>query len=141
MHSGVLLPLWCSFFHIFESFATSPLDQVINHGYLAVDFFFMLSGFVIAYAYDDRWDILSVKNFCKRRLIRLQPIGGDRCADRGIVVLHTRLPGVGRVAGVDRGTTGGDVAQYANDTSYAFGRNTRYWRDVPTQWAYVVVVL
>ena len=62
------------FFHIFESFATSPLDQVINHGYLAVDFFFMLSGFVIAYTYDDRWDILSVKNFCKRRLIRLQPM-------------------------------------------------------------------
>ncbi|AMD85699.1 Peptidoglycan/LPS O-acetylase OafA/YrhL, contains acyltransferase and SGNH-hydrolase domains [Capnocytophaga haemolytica] len=62
------------FFHIFESFATSPLDQVINHGYLAVDFFFMLSGFVIAYAYDDRWDRLSVKDFCKRRLIRLQPM-------------------------------------------------------------------
>lgn len=30
-------------------------DQIINHGYLAVDFFFMLSGFVIGYAYDDRW--------------------------------------------------------------------------------------
>lgn len=26
-----------------------------NHGYLAVDFFFILSGFVIGYAYDDRW--------------------------------------------------------------------------------------
>jgi hypothetical protein len=27
-------------FHIFEAHATSHLDQVINHGYLAVDFFF-----------------------------------------------------------------------------------------------------
>ena len=31
------------------------VDQRINHGYLAVDFFFILSGFVIGYAYDDRW--------------------------------------------------------------------------------------
>ena len=31
-------------FHIFEAFATSHLDQRINHGYLAVDFFFILSG-------------------------------------------------------------------------------------------------
>lgn len=38
-------------FHIFEAHATSHLDQVINHGYLAVDFFFLLSGFVIGYAY------------------------------------------------------------------------------------------
>lgn len=41
-------------FHIFEAHATSHLDQFINHGYLAVDFFFLLSGFVIGYAYDDR---------------------------------------------------------------------------------------
>ena len=42
-------------FDICEAHATSPLDQIINHGYLAVDFFFLLSGFVIGYAYDDRW--------------------------------------------------------------------------------------
>ena len=27
----------------------------MHHAYLAVDFFFGLSGFVVAYAYDDRW--------------------------------------------------------------------------------------
>lgn len=61
-------------FHIMEASATSHFDQIINHGYLAVDFFFMLSGFVIGYAYDDRWNIISVKDFFKRRLIRLQPM-------------------------------------------------------------------
>lgn len=61
-------------FHIFEAHATSYLDQIINHGYLAVDFFFLLSGFVIGYAYDDRWDKMSIGNFFKRRLIRLQPM-------------------------------------------------------------------
>ena len=45
-----------------------------NHGYLAVDFFFLLSGFVIGYAYDDRWSKMSIGDFFKRRLIRLQPM-------------------------------------------------------------------
>src|SRR5579875_3300219 len=61
-------------FHIFEAHSTSSLEQIINHGYLAVDFFFLLSGFVIGYAYDDRWHKLSIGGFFKRRLIRLQPM-------------------------------------------------------------------
>ncbi len=61
-------------FHIFEAFATSHLDQRINHGYLGVDFFFILSGFVIGYAYDDRWGKISTMDFIKRRIIRLQPM-------------------------------------------------------------------
>lgn len=59
-------------YHIFESFATSQSDQIVNHGYLAVDFFFMLSGFVVGYAYDDRK--ITVWEFVKRRLIRLHPM-------------------------------------------------------------------
>ena len=61
-------------FHIFEAYATSHLDQRINHGYLAVDFFFMLSGFVVGYAYDDRWGAMTTKEFIKRRFIRLHPM-------------------------------------------------------------------
>ena len=61
-------------FHLFEAYATSHLDQRINHGYLAVDFFFILSGFVVGYAYDNRWRRMSVGEFLKRRLIRLQPM-------------------------------------------------------------------
>lgn len=61
-------------FHIFEAHATSHLNQLVNHGYLAVDFFFMLSGYVISYAYDDRWNDMSIAAFFKRRLIRLQPM-------------------------------------------------------------------
>ncbi len=62
------------FFHIFEAYATSHIDQHINHGYLAVDFFFILSGFVIGYAYDDRWKTMTIKNFIRRRFIRLHPM-------------------------------------------------------------------
>src|SRR5882757_4576753 len=62
-------------FHLCETYSLGdPFAQVINHGYLAVDFFFLLSGFVIAYAYDDRWTSMSQWGFYKRRLIRLQPM-------------------------------------------------------------------
>ncbi|RYY04252.1 MAG: acyltransferase [Gammaproteobacteria bacterium] len=61
-------------FHVFETHAASRFEQIINHGYLAVDFFFVLSGFVIGYAYDDRWGKMSLKDFFKRRLIRLHPM-------------------------------------------------------------------
>lgn len=67
-------------FHVFE--ATAMLAgwkdamhvQIINHGYLAVDFFYVLSGFVIGYAYNDRWGGMSLGKFFKRRLIRLHPM-------------------------------------------------------------------
>ncbi|WP_163326263.1 acyltransferase family protein [Draconibacterium mangrovi] len=62
-------------FHLLETFAMGKhSEQIINHGYLAVDFFFVLSGFVIGYAYDDRWNKMSLKEFFKRRLIRLHPM-------------------------------------------------------------------
>ncbi len=72
---AALLVLW---HHVFEGYAFAedePIIEVVNHGYLGVDFFFMLSGFVIAYAYDDRWaKTLTLGSFFKRRLIRLQPM-------------------------------------------------------------------
>ena len=63
-------------FHLFEAYAGGdPKRQIINHGYMAVDFFFLLSGFVIAYAYDDRWAAgMGQWDFYKRRLVRLQPM-------------------------------------------------------------------
>ena len=69
-------------YHIFEGFAFaqttngegSGLITTFNHGHIAVDFFFILSGFVISYAYDERWQKMSLGAFFKRRLIRLHPM-------------------------------------------------------------------
>ncbi|WP_442680339.1 acyltransferase family protein [Sphingomonas sp. ASY06-1R] len=47
---------------------------ILHHAPLAVDFFFGLSGFVIGYAYDDRWARMSIARFIKIRLIRLHPL-------------------------------------------------------------------
>ncbi len=48
--------------------------QLLHHAALAVDFFFVLSGFVVAYAYDDRWKTMSTGQFFLIRLIRLHPL-------------------------------------------------------------------
>lgn len=61
-------------FHCLETYNPMIGTQIINHGYLAVDFFFVLSGFVIGYAYDDRWDRMTTWGFFKRRLVRLHPM-------------------------------------------------------------------
>ncbi|MFT3782572.1 MAG: acyltransferase [Nibricoccus sp.] len=62
-------------FHLFEAHSGGDaFVQKINHGYLAVDFFFMLSGFVLGYAYEDRWHKMGYLDFARRRLIRLQPM-------------------------------------------------------------------
>ena len=47
---------------------------VLGHGYLGVDFFYALSGFVVGYAYDDRWGKMSIGGFFKRRIVRLHPM-------------------------------------------------------------------
>lgn len=75
--------LFVVWYHVFEGFGFAQsvnregdyLITTFNHGYLAVDFFFILSGFVIGYAYDDRWAKgFTMGQFFKRRLIRLHPM-------------------------------------------------------------------
>ena len=70
------------FYHVFEGFSFAEITngagegiiKTLNHGHIAVDFFFMLSGFVLCYAYDDRWWVMSTWQFFKRRLVRLHPM-------------------------------------------------------------------
>lgn len=61
-------------FHFMEWVYTDPGKNFIGHGFLAVDFFFCLSGFVIAYAYDDRIAKMGIPGFFKSRVIRLHPL-------------------------------------------------------------------
>ena len=62
-------------FHLFNySFGFHGPWAIVKHAYLAVDFFFALSGFVVAYAYDDRWTRMTTLQFFRIRLIRLHPL-------------------------------------------------------------------
>ena len=61
-------------FHFMEWAYSDYSKNFIGHGFLAVDFFFCLSGFVIGYAYDDRIAKMGVLEFFKSRIIRLHPL-------------------------------------------------------------------
>ena len=77
-------------YHVFndaKSFYVWPTTVYeFYHGFLGVDFFFILSGFVMGYAYDRQWkssrqtvhsdsrNTLTLGGFIKRRLIRLHPM-------------------------------------------------------------------
>ncbi|WP_264550971.1 acyltransferase family protein [Flavobacterium sp. N2038] len=61
-------------FHFMEWIFTDPSQNFIGHGFLAVDFFFCLSGFVIGYAYDDRIAKIGLRKFFLARIIRLHPL-------------------------------------------------------------------
>lgn len=61
-------------FHFMEMVIGDYSKLWIGHGWLAVDFFFCLSGFVIGYAYDDRVGNMGLWKFLELRLIRLHPM-------------------------------------------------------------------
>jgi peptidoglycan/LPS O-acetylase OafA/YrhL len=61
-------------FHFMEIAYSDYSQNFIGHGFVAVDFFFCLSGFVIGYAYDDRIGKMGMLEFFKSRLIRLHPL-------------------------------------------------------------------
>ncbi len=62
-------------FHIMGmTVAWADSGQLLHHAAMAVDFFFALSGFVIAYAYDDRWKTMTTGQFFMIRLVRLHPL-------------------------------------------------------------------
>jgi len=61
-------------FHFMEWVFPDASKNFIGHGFLAVDFFFCLSGFVMGYAYDHRLKKMGIGAFFKRRLIRLHPL-------------------------------------------------------------------
>ncbi|HJD91288.1 acyltransferase family protein [Bacteroides coprosuis] len=83
-------------FHVLEVHSGGDhAQQMINHGYLAVDFFFILSGFVVGYAYDDRWGKMTLKAFFKRRIIRLQPMIIIGSIIGAILFYYQYSPGLG----------------------------------------------
>jgi peptidoglycan/LPS O-acetylase OafA/YrhL len=61
-------------YHLLEGISGNYNVNPFHHAYLAVDFFFLLSGFVIGHAYDSRWDSMTIAQFLIIRLQRLHPL-------------------------------------------------------------------
>lgn len=71
--AGLVVPL----LHVCDPLAkrTVPIESIVGHGYLAVEFFLLLMGYMLGYAYDRRWkEGMRLGNFFHRRLVRLHPL-------------------------------------------------------------------
>jgi len=74
-----LAALWVAIGHISWTLPSSFLVlifPIIRQGYLAVDFFFILSGFILAHAYKIHTidNLSKYFEFCKKRIFRILPI-------------------------------------------------------------------
>jgi len=71
--AGLTVPL----FHLCEPLTKRavPIESIVGHGYLAVEFFLLLMGYMLGYAYDRRWkEGMGTMDFFGRRLLRLHPL-------------------------------------------------------------------
>jgi peptidoglycan/LPS O-acetylase OafA/YrhL len=89
--------LWVVLFHYFTPvFLTSPLLCILGHGYLAVDLFFVLSGFVLCLNYSNFFvNGVTGKqywNFLSRRIARIYPLYFVTLVIATILVVRHLLP-------------------------------------------------
>ncbi|AZB10548.1 acyltransferase [Chryseobacterium sp. G0162] len=71
-----IVALWVTFFH-FSHFKTDLIQTVVKKGYVAVDIFFVLSAFLLAISYADKFKTLNfsaVQKFYKKRVNRIYPV-------------------------------------------------------------------
>lgn len=95
----------------------------LHSGYLAVDFFFLLSGFVIAHAYDEKLkNTMSFREFIRVRLIRLYPLYA-----LGIILTIILLL-------VRTGSVSQEQILYATTLLPDFSNKPLYWL-VPASWS------
>lgn len=70
-----IVALWVTFFHLCH-FKTDLIQTVVKKGYVAVDIFFVLSAFLLAISYADKFKSLNfngVQSFYKKRVNRIYP--------------------------------------------------------------------
>jgi len=60
--------------HFSENYAKKLGYVAIPHGLLPVEYFLMLTGFALVYAYDGRWGQMTTGEFFRRRLVRMHPL-------------------------------------------------------------------
>ena len=68
-----ILAFFIVLFH-FTPAGLGPLYPIIDNGYVFVSFFFLISGYILAYNYLDRPDRLNIRDFWVARLSRLYPV-------------------------------------------------------------------
>lgn len=68
---------WVVLYHVKEYINIPNINGIVSLGYLAVDFFFVLSGFIISYAYYEKltkFSNINIFKFYLKRLSRIYPL-------------------------------------------------------------------
>ncbi|MBP2616498.1 acyltransferase family protein [Chryseobacterium jejuense] len=71
-----IVALWVAFFHL-SHFRADIIQTVVGKGYVAVDIFFVLSAFLLAVSYADKFKALNysvIQTFYKKRVNRIYPV-------------------------------------------------------------------
>lgn len=71
-----IVALWVSFFHL-SRFRIDIIQTVVGKGYVAVDIFFVLSAFLLAISYANKFkalDFNAIQIFYKKRINRIYPV-------------------------------------------------------------------
>lgn len=77
-----------------DLWATDIFDTLFQHGYMGVDLFFILSGFVLSYNYFESYRIRKHFSFIKNRFIRLWPIHAATLSLIGVYILFLSIRGI-----------------------------------------------
>lgn len=84
----------------FVGVVPEPIKSILGGGYLGVDFFFVLSGFIIMYAHmNDSPSIGNVRRYASKRLVRIFP--PYLPLSLGMLLVYAALPGFSESGGRD----------------------------------------
>lgn len=114
--------------------------HLVNHGYLSVDLFFVLSGYVMALSYGDMlrvWDGRAYVRFLIRRIARVYPL---YCL-LTLAIAFTMFAGISHQAMPDLGSTLGWNLAMLQGWGFAHSLDTPAW-SISTEWgAYLLFPL
>lgn len=72
------LAIWVVIYHQYSLIDIAYLNEILKKGYLAVDFFFVLSGYILTHVYLNYYsqtpDLREIKGFIKKRFARVYPV-------------------------------------------------------------------
>ncbi len=121
-------------YHVVIFFTVSWAQAwVVPHGYLAVDCFFVMSGFVMAHAFDDKLKAgMTLRDFALHRFLRLYPLILAGVAFGAVSVIGFCLvtPGVPKLAAIEAIAAGAVLLPtdaLARFKPYDFPVNIAFW--------------
>ena len=87
--------MWVVFYHFWDNLG-APAPQVVAKGYLGVELFFTLSGFILSHVYLERFKDrnFSYREFLWARLARVYPLHLAIVAGLGILIVGLAITGI-----------------------------------------------